>query len=100
MRRLAFTVHFPFPEESDRLQIWKRIFPEETPVAPELNFGVLAKHFRMNGGNIKNVALAAAFLAAAESRPVHMSDILHATRREYEKVGKVLSSSEIEAVVQ
>jgi ATP-dependent 26S proteasome regulatory subunit len=100
VRRLAFTVHFPFPEESDRLEIWKRIWPEETRLDPQLDFSALAKHFRLSGGNIKNIALATAFLAAAEARPVRMGDILHSTRREYEKVGKVLSAAEIEAVVQ
>ena len=100
VRRLAFTVHFPFPEESDRLEIWKRIWPAETCLDPQLDFSALAKHFRLSGGNIKNIALATAFLAAAEQRPVRMGDILHSTRREYEKVGKVLSAAEIEAVVQ
>ncbi len=99
VRRLAFTVHFPFPEESDRLRIWQQIWPEETPLDPDLDFATLAKHFRLSGGNIKNIALATAFLAATESRPVRMGDILHATRREYEKVGKVLSAAEIEAVI-
>jgi SpoVK/Ycf46/Vps4 family AAA+-type ATPase len=100
VRRLAFTVHFPFPEEADRLQIWKQIWPEETNLDPKLDFRALAKHFKLSGGNIKNIALSTAFLAAAESRPVYMSDILHSTRREYEKVGKVLSAAEIEATVQ
>ncbi len=99
VRRLAFTVHFPFPEESDRLRIWQQIWPEETPLEPDLDFATLAKHFKLSGGNIKNIALATAFLAAAESRPVRMGDILHATRREYEKVGKVLSAAEMEAVI-
>jgi ATP-dependent 26S proteasome regulatory subunit len=100
VRRLAFTVHFPFPGESDRLRIWKQIWPEQTPIDPNLNFEAVAKRFKLSGGNIKNVALAAAFLAAGESRPVNMSDLLHSTRREYEKVGKVLSTEELEAAVR
>jgi SpoVK/Ycf46/Vps4 family AAA+-type ATPase len=100
VRRLAFTVHFPFPEEADRLRIWKQIWPQETRLDPQLDFSALAKHFRLSGGSIKNIALSTAFLAAAESRPVRMSDILHATRREYEKVGKVLSITEMEAAVR
>jgi hypothetical protein len=100
VRRLAFTVHFPFPEETDRLRIWKQIWPAETRLDPQLDFSALAKHFKLSGGSIKNIALSTAFLAAAESRPVRMSDILHATRREYEKVGKVLSITEMEAAVR
>ncbi len=99
VRRLAFTVHFPFPGEADRLRIWKQIWPEETPLDPSLDLGVIARRFKLSGGNIKNVALATAFLAAAESRPVRMSDILHSTRREYEKVGQIVTAEEIEAAV-
>jgi ATP-dependent 26S proteasome regulatory subunit len=99
-RRLAFTVHFPFPEESTRLEIWKRIWPAETEVDPDVDFNKLAHRFSLSGGNIRNIGLSAAFLAAAESRPVQMADILHATRREYTKVGKSLTAAELEDVVQ
>lgn len=99
-RRLAFTVHFPFPEESTRLEIWKRIWPAETEVDPDVDFAKLAHRFSLSGGNIRNIGLSAAFLAAAESRPVQMADILHATRREYTKVGKSLTDAELEDVVQ
>ncbi len=100
VRRLAFTVHFPFPSEADRSVIWKQIWPKQTRLDPELDFQQLAKHFKLSGGNIKNVALSAAFLAAGQSRPVNLSDILHAVRREYEKVGKVISTSEMEVALQ
>jgi AAA+ superfamily predicted ATPase len=99
-RRLAFTVHFPFPEENTRLEIWKRIWPAETEVHPDVDFVKLAHRFHLSGGNIRNIGLSSAFLAAAESRPVQMSDILHATRREYTKVGKTLTAAELEDVVQ
>lgn len=100
VRRLAFTVHFPFPIEADRLKIWSQVWPLQTKLDPEVRFDGLAKHFKLSGGNIKNIALSTAFLAAAADRPVRMSDILHATRREYEKVGKVMSTAEMEAAVQ
>jgi AAA+ superfamily predicted ATPase len=99
-RRLAFTVHFPFPDEATRLEIWQKVWPLETEVDPDVDFAKLAHRFHLSGGNIRNVGLAAAFLAAAESRPVRMADILHATRREYTKVGKTLTPAELEDVVQ
>lgn len=98
-RRLAFTVHFPFPEEQTREQIWKKVWPAETVVAEDVDFVQLAHRFRLSGGNIRNIALAAAFLAAAARRPVSMADILRATRREYAKVGKNLTAAELEDVV-
>ena len=100
VRRLAFTVHFPFPDEHTRLEIWKRIWPPETKVDSDVDFEALAKRFRLSGGNICNIALSAAFLAAVESRPVSMVDLLHATRREYAKVGKNLTAAELQEIVQ
>jgi ATP-dependent 26S proteasome regulatory subunit len=94
-RRLAFTVHFPFPEEATRLEIWKRTWPEETAVDPAVDFSKLAQQFKLSGGNIRNVALSAAFFAAPESRPVDMPDLLHAIRREYAKAGKDVTAAEL-----
>ncbi len=99
-RRLAFTVHFPFPDERTRLEIWNRIWPEETTLAADVDFSKLAHRFSLSGGNIRNISLSSAFLAAAESRPVQMVDVLHATRREYTKVGKTVTVAELEDVVQ
>jgi ATP-dependent 26S proteasome regulatory subunit len=99
-RRLAFAIHFPFPEEVTRLEIWKRIWPPETSVSSDVDFAALAQRFKLSGGNIRNIGLAAAFLAAAESRSVSMADLLHATRREYAKVGKNLTAAELEGGVQ
>jgi AAA+ superfamily predicted ATPase len=96
LRRLTFTVHFPFPDEVYRLRIWQNIWPIQTQLDPEVNLEALAR-LNLSGGNIKNIALATAFLAAAESRAVNMGHLLHAARREYEKAGKVLSTAELEA---
>jgi SpoVK/Ycf46/Vps4 family AAA+-type ATPase len=95
VRRLAFTVHFPFPDERDRRRIWSGIWPAETPVAEELDLDSLAHHFRLSGGNIKNVALAAAFLAASDGGSVTMAHVIQATRREYQKLGKPLSEADL-----
>ena len=51
----------------------------------------MAQRFEMTGGNIRNVALAAAFLAADETQLVGMTHLLRATRREYQKMGKACS---------
>lgn len=93
-RRLAFTVHFPFPDDDSRLRIWQGIWPADLPVAPEVDFGGLAHQFRLSGGNIKNVALAAAYLAAADGGMVRTAHLLHAMRREFQKMGKPLREDE------
>ena len=64
-RRLRFTVDFPFPDAMQRRQIWERVFPAETPTSG-LNHGRLAA-LNITGGNIRNIALNAAFLAAEQT---------------------------------
>lgn len=93
VRRLRFIVEFPLPDERERLRIWERIWPGETPRADDLDLAFLARKFELAGAYIRNIALAAAFLAAAEGEPVAQRHLLHATRREYQKLGKMVDAS-------
>ena len=91
VRRLHFTVEFPFPDHDDRRRIWQGIWPQDTPRDDALDLELLAQRYEMTGGNIKNVALAAAFLAADDGQVVRMSHVIQATLREYQKTGKLLT---------
>jgi SpoVK/Ycf46/Vps4 family AAA+-type ATPase len=95
VRRLAFTIHFPFPDECERQQIWARVWPAAVPLAPDADLKFLAKQFKLSGGNIKNIAVASAFLAAADGKVVTMEHLRHATQREYQKLGKMLSVADL-----
>lgn len=95
VRRLQFIVDFPFPDEAHRRQIWQGLFPTETPRSADVDVGYLAQRFRLAGGNIKNIVLGAAFLAAADGGAITMGHLLHATRREHQKMGKVLTEAEL-----
>jgi ATP-dependent 26S proteasome regulatory subunit len=88
IHRLAFTVDFPFPDEASRRRIWAGKWPAATPSADDVNLDFLARQFKLSGGNIKNIALAAAFLATQGGSSIMMEHLLHATRREYQKRGK------------
>lgn len=90
-RRLRFIIDFPFPNEAGRRSIWQIHFPPGVPLGTEVDFGLLARRFQIAGGNIKNVALNAAFFAAECDGEIGMDEILRATRREFEKVGKLWS---------
>jgi ATPase family associated with various cellular activities (AAA) len=98
VRRLAFTIHFPSPDESSRRLIWAGIWPAETPLASDVNLELLAQQFKLSGGNIKNIALAAAFLAAEDGSQVTMAHLRQATRREYQKMGKTLTETELNGI--
>jgi SpoVK/Ycf46/Vps4 family AAA+-type ATPase len=92
VRRLHATVEFPFPDADDRLRIWESIWPDAVPRDASVDLLFLAQRFEITGGNIRNVALAAAFLAAADGRIVTMDHLVRATRREFQKIGKVVGS--------
>ena len=96
-RRLKFVVDFPFPDEAQRLTLWQKVFPKQTPLGMDVDFEYLSQRFSLSGSNIKNVAVSAAFLAAAEKEatPVCMVHLLTAVQREYEKLGKTLTAGEL-----
>jgi hypothetical protein len=93
LRRIRFVVHFPFPDAALRAEIWRRVFPRETP-AEGLEIETLAR-LNVAGGNIRNIAVNAAFLAAGEESPVRMSHIVRAVRGEYAKLEKPLTEFEL-----
>jgi ATP-dependent 26S proteasome regulatory subunit len=93
MRRLRFVIQFPFPEAGQRVEIWRRIFPANTPTAG-LDIQKLAQ-LNLPGGNIRNIALNAAFLAADANEPVRMPHVLRAARGEYAKMEKSLTDAEV-----
>jgi ATP-dependent 26S proteasome regulatory subunit len=93
-RRMHFTLEFPVPDELDRKRIWRNIFPTEAPLDTDIDFDFLAKQFQITGGNIKNIALGAAFLAAQNDQEINMKSILRAIKREYQKIGKLCTADE------
>ena len=94
LRRMQFTVEFPFPDKKHRELMWEKIFPEDAPLSTEISYRYLSEKLKISGGNIKNIALASAFLAAEESSHIEMKHILYATRREYQKIGKAFVKSD------
>jgi hypothetical protein len=93
LRRIRFVINFPFPDATQRVEIWRRIFPAATPTAG-LDMARLAQ-LNIAGGSIRNIALNATFLAADAGEPVQMRHLLQATRSEYAKVEKPLNATEI-----
>ncbi len=73
-RRMHFLLDFPFPDEEYRLDIWRKVFPAETPRSLDVDYEFLARKFIISGGSIKNIALNAAFLAADEDDMFSVED--------------------------
>jgi hypothetical protein len=96
-RRLRFTVNFPFPDAEQRQAIWQTVFPPSMPTRG-LDLKKLAQ-LNMPGGNIRNIALNAAFLAAEFEKPLDMTHLRDAARLEAQKVDRPLSDAEIQGWV-
>lgn len=89
-RRISYVIHFAFPDAAARKEIWRGIFPARTPLDEGVDFDYLARQFEFSGGSIKNIAVAAAFMAAAEDVPVDMGHIVRAVKYETGKQGKIM----------
>ncbi|MBP8539262.1 ATP-binding protein [Streptomyces sp. MK37H] len=93
MRRIRFVVDFPFPGESERAEIWRRVLPARAPMK-DIDPERLAQ-LTVAGGSIRNIALSGAFLAAEEGDRLQMRHMLAAARTEYQKLDRSLTPSEV-----
>jgi len=91
-RRLRFVVHFPFPDAAEREAIWRGVFPAATPTR-RLDHARLAR-LHVAGGNIRNIALNAAFHAAEDGEAVGMVHLLRAAHGEAAKRERPFTEAE------
>ena len=96
-RRLSFELRFPFPDEEHRAELWRRMLPDELPIAGELDFDLLARRASSSpGGHIRNIVLRAAFLAAAENaEALAMAHLLSAAEYEYRDHGMLVAKGKL-----
>jgi SpoVK/Ycf46/Vps4 family AAA+-type ATPase len=89
-RRFRFVIDFPMPSAALRRELWRSSFSPEIPLAAAVRVDLLAERLHLSGASIRNIALAAAFLAVAENGgfpgPVSANHIVAAARRELEKL--------------
>ena len=95
-RRLSFELRFPFPDERHRAELWKRMLPDELPVAGAIDFPLLATRFEIAGGHIRNIVLRAAYLAAADGTgALSMPHLLRAAESEYHDHGMLVAKGRL-----
>lgn len=96
-RRIRFILDFSMPTRQLREQIWRGVFPHESPVCADVDFALLARRLEISGGNIKNIGLRAAFSAAAAGEEITMNHLEQASRRELQKIGRPWQGAEFAA---
>lgn len=93
-RRVQYVVEFPLPDEKHRERLWRGMFPAQVPLSDDVDFSFLARQFQIAGGDIKNVVLDAAFLAAQDGQLVTMKQLIKAMARQMMKQGKLVSPTD------
>lgn len=93
-RRMHYVVEFPLPDEAHREHLWRGMFPAQVPLGEDVDFRFLARQFPIPGGDIRNVALEAAFLAVQDGKIVTMKQLATALARQMIKQGKIPSATE------
>jgi SpoVK/Ycf46/Vps4 family AAA+-type ATPase len=93
-RRIHYFVEFPFPDAQYRERIWRTLVPATAPLAKDVDFAFLGRQFELAGGNIRNVVLAAASLAADGDGAIGMKHFIPAVARELQKMGRMPSRAD------
>lgn len=92
-RRLSVVVDFPDPDENHRRRLWERLLGA-APRAADADLDFLAAAFPITGGNIRNVAVTASYLAAADGTAVNMHCLIRGVQIEYRKLGRLCTEKE------
>jgi hypothetical protein len=94
-RRISFMVNLSLPSPETRKKLWHSVFPKEAPLSANASLDFFAERFELSGSSIKNIAVSAAYFAAAEGSPITRDCIARAVREEYLKTGRVLMEHEL-----
>jgi hypothetical protein len=94
-RRFQVVVDFPRPDAKARTLLWQRLIPPGAPGIAEVNTTFLGEAVNLTGGNIRNAALHAAYLAAGNGQRLSMQHVTLAIWRELGKDGRELSKADL-----
>jgi ATP-dependent 26S proteasome regulatory subunit len=92
VRRFRYHLVFSLPGEDLRRRIWTDALSGIPAEGIQTDY--LARQFQLSGAQIKNIALNAAYQAAADGGVLHMDHLVRAVFQELQKEGKVMLASE------
>jgi len=92
-RRLSLLVEFTRPDAAHRRTLWQR-YLAAVPLDPDMDLDFCASAFEITGGDIRNIAVTAAYRAAAGGGRVDMAVLVRAVQAEYRKLGRLCVEAE------
>ncbi len=91
LRRFQSLIHFPMPGPEERLQLWKKAFPPQITLAPEVKLSQLANKYEVSGSSIMNIVQFACLETLAQGlKAIPFPILLEGLRREFSKEGKIV----------
>jgi len=92
LRRIHSRIDFVLPEAEQRRQIWDRHLPAVARL-DDVDLTFLADNFDFSGGQIRNAAVHAGFIAASNKSAIGMSHLVQGAAQELRKAGRLLKPS-------
>lgn len=97
-RRFQMVIEFPRPDVAARAVLWQRMLPPRAPLHDKVDSRFLAEAVNLTGGNIRNIALHAAYLAAEQQTPIGLEHIATGVWRELAKERQQIKLSDLGAL--
>jgi ATP-dependent 26S proteasome regulatory subunit len=91
---MHYVVEFPLPDEEHRERLWRGMLPTQVPLRDDVDLQFIARQFAITGGDICNVALDGAFLAAQDGKVITMKHLIQALARQMLKQGRIPSPTD------
>ena len=99
-RRFQMVIEFPRPDAAARGELWRLHIPTGAPCDGDVDPVLLGKELSLTGGQIRNAALHAAFLAAGESSAINLTHVTRAVWTELAKEGGEMMTASLGKLAQ
>lgn len=96
-RRLSLQLRFALPAPCERERLWRSLLLPTMPLGRDVDVAELARRYELAGGDIRNIVLRAAFVAAGRGAAIDMATLRHSVALELEDRGRVVQRLDGEA---
>jgi len=99
-RRFQMVIEFPRPDATARTKLWRLHIPAGAPREKSVDPVLLGSELSLTGGQIRNAALHASFLAAGDSTAITLTHIASAVWTELAKEGGEMMTASLGKLIR